>query len=272
MFALNGAPIGLVRSKAPQAPIVESSLAFLEPSIMRPSALLSVTLAVASRSASPSSDSAACTKFASSLDLGKYNTSLVNSTYFATGEYVEAKVSNAAPFCQIYATVKYGSSNNKMLFVIWLPQPSDYTGRFLAVGNGGFAGVIETSSMLADFNLGLGFAVAGGDGGHRAAANDDGNGAPDTYLPFLHNHEQIEGWIHNGISIFTPVAKAITQARYKHMKHSYYDGCSTGGAQGFALAQFHPTLFDGIVASSPGNYYSHLALSFLWNFQHTNVG
>ena len=38
----------------------------------------------------------------------------------------------------------------------------------------------------------------------------------------------------------------------------YYSGCSTGGAQGFALAQYHPELYDGIFAGSPGNYWDHL--------------
>ena len=38
-----------------------------------------------------------------------------------------------------------------------------------------------------------------------------------------------------------------------------------------ALAQYHPELFDGIVAGCPGNWYSHLALSFLWNAQHTST-
>lgn len=45
-----------------------------------------------------------------------------------------------------------------------------------------------------------------------------------------------------------------------------------GGARGFALAQFHPGLFDGIIAGSPGNWYSHLTLSFLWNAQASEVG
>ncbi|ORY16007.1 Tannase/feruloyl esterase [Clohesyomyces aquaticus] len=47
--------------------------------------------------------------------------------------------------------------------------------------------------------------------------------------------------------------------------------CSTGGAQGFALAQYHPELFDGIIAGTPGNWYSHLALSFQWNAQKTST-
>ncbi|KAK1466071.1 tannase and feruloyl esterase, partial [Colletotrichum cuscutae] len=32
---------------------------------------------------------------------------------------------------------------------------------------------------------------------------------------------------------------------------------------------YYPQLFDGIVAGCPGNWYSHLALSFLWNQQVT---
>lgn len=107
---------------------------------------------------------------------------------------------------------------------------------------------------------------ASGDGGHLAALNNGGNGAPGVYLPFMHDLNQIETWIHNAVSVFTGPAKAIVNDYYgTPARYSYYDGCSTGGAQGFALAQFHPDLFDGIYAGSPGNWYSHLALSFLWN-------
>jgi hypothetical protein len=34
---------------------------------------------------------------------------------------------------------------------------------------------------------------------------------------------------------------------------------------------YHPHIFDGIFAGSPGNWYSHLVLSFLWNGVHANV-
>jgi feruloyl esterase len=82
----------------------------------------------------------------------------------------------------------------------------------------------------------------------------------------MHDPSQVSAWIHNSISLFTPPSKSIISQYYSEpARYSYYDGCSTGGAQGFALAQFHPELFDGIYAGSPGNWYSHLALSFLWN-------
>jgi feruloyl esterase len=108
--------------------------------------------------------------------------------------------------------------------------------------------------------------VISGDSGHLASANNNGSGAPDVYLPYLHNTDEVEAWIHNAISLFTEPAKTLVALFYgEAAKYSYYAGCSTGGAQGFALAQLHPHMFDGIIAGSPGNWYSHLALSFLWN-------
>ena len=105
-----------------------------------------------------------------------------------------------------------------------------------------------------------------GDAGHLASLNNAGEGAPGVYLPYMHDPHQVLAWIHNAISIFTPAAKSIVEQYYgAPARYSYYNGCSTGGAQGFALAQFHPELFNGIYAGSPGNWYSHLALSFLWN-------
>jgi hypothetical protein len=105
-----------------------------------------------------------------------------------------------------------------------------------------------------------------GDSGHLASQNNAGAGAPGVYLPYMHDTSQVTAWIHNAISLFTVPSKSIISQYYgSPARYSYYDGCSTGGAQGFALAQFHPELFDGIYAGSPGNWYSHLALSFLWN-------
>lgn len=75
-----------------------------------------------------------------------------------------------------------------------------------------------------------------GDGGHLASLNNNGNGAPDTYIPYLHNTDEVQAWIHNAVSLFTPAAKSLVAYFYgQAATYSYYDGCSTGGAQGFAL-------------------------------------
>ncbi|KAK1467138.1 tannase and feruloyl esterase [Colletotrichum melonis] len=175
---------------------------------------------------------------------------------------------NQVAFCRVNGSVPYPENNN-VFYEVWLPESITYNDRFLAVGNGGLAGRIDYASMLENVNKG--FATSGGDSGHLASDNNDGDAYPGgIYLPFLHDQNQVLAWIRNSIALFTPVAKEIATFYYeKSPQHTYYKGCSTGGAQGFALAQYHPQLFDGIVAGCPGNWYSHLALSFLWNQQVT---
>ncbi|KAI1867801.1 uncharacterized protein JN550_006942 [Neoarthrinium moseri] len=189
--------------------------------------------------------------------------SIINATYVPAASLNISGSFNQFPFCRVYAQVPY-PENNTVGFEVWLPEPKSYNGNFLAVGNGGFAGNVEQSALM--FNMNMGFAVAGGDSGHLGSQNNNGQGAPGVYIPYLHDENQVSAWIHNSIALFTPPAKAVVEHLYSTAPvYTYYVGCSTGGAQGFALAQFHPTLFDGIVAGCPGNWYSHLSLSFLWN-------
>ncbi|KAK0664813.1 putative feruloyl esterase B-1 [Lasiodiplodia hormozganensis] len=174
---------------------------------------------------------------------------------------------NAHPFCRVASQLAYGSDDT-LNFEVWLPGDAGYNGRYLAVGNGGMAGTIDNATMVEYLNEG--FAVAGGDSGHLASENNDGDGAPGTYLPYLHDRDQVLAWIHNSIALFTTPAREFIKTYYaREAEYSYYYGCSTGGAQGFALSQLHPDLFDGIYAGCPGFWYSHLALSFLWNGQRT---
>lgn len=115
--------------------------------------------------------------------------------------------------------------------------------------------------MLEQLNLG--YAVAGCDSGHPLANSKNGI--------FMEDLGKTEAWIHDSIAMTTLATRDIvTRYYFQSPKYSYYYGCSTGGAQGYALGQYHPELFDGIYAGSPGNWYSHLILSFLWNGLHSS--
>ncbi|KAI1075898.1 feruloyl esterase [Whalleya microplaca] len=208
-----------------------------------------------------------CTKFASSIRNLTVGATILNSSYVPENTLHVSNTFNTVALCRLFGEVPY-AGNNFVIFETWLPASDTYNKRLLVVGNGGMAGTIAEGDMIG--NLNKGYAVAGGNAGHLASENNGGSGAPGIYLPYLHDEEQVKAWIHNSIAYFTPVARELTSAFYHEApKHSYYQGCSTGGAQGYALAQFHPDLFDGIVAGCPGNWYSHLALSFLWNSQVT---
>lgn len=129
------------------------------------------------------------------------------------------------------------------------------------------AGTIDYVSMLQQLNAG--YAVAAGDSGHLLSNNGNGTTAPGQRIAFLQDREETIEWIHQSIASLTTPTRGLVESFYgQPPAHSYYQGCSTGGAQGFALAQYHPELFDGIIAGCPGNWYSHLILSFLWNHIH----
>ena len=238
---------------------------------MQNAAFLSVVLHLVAALVLPH-ETQECTTFAKSLDLGSYNATLLNATYHPVHSLNVSNTFNNVSFCEVHTSVSYGNGNNTLIAATWLPDWLQYNDRFMAVGNGGMAGTIDYSGMLTQLNSGMGFAVVRGDSGHRASDNNGGRGEAGVYLPYLHDKEEINAWIHDAISLFTPSAKALTAAYYgKDATHSFYTGCSTGGALGMALAQYHPELFDGIVAGCPGKWYSHLASSFLWNAQHTAV-
>ncbi|KAL2206393.1 tannase and feruloyl esterase [Sarocladium strictum] len=200
-----------------------------------------------------------------------HNATILKTTYYDIGTFNESGVSNEVAFCEVQASVAY-SSNATLNFALWLPDADSYSSRFMAVGNGGFGGVIGYQDMLFELNNGMGLAVAGGDAGHLASDNGGSTGAPGMYTPFLHDEDQVKAWLKNAISIFTPAAKVLTEAFYsRKLEYSYFRGCSAGGAQGFSLAEFHPDLFDGIIAGGPTNWFTGNMLSFLHGAQQTNT-
>lgn len=157
----------------------------------------------------------------------EFNASISNVAYQPANARNVSGAFNQKGFCEVNATIQYGTADS-LDFTLWLPDWVNYEGRFLAVGNGGMAGTIDYVNMLQQFNSRLGVAVAGGNAGHLASRNNDGGGEPGVYLPYLHDPAQVEAWIHNAISLFTPAAKALTAAYYRDQPmFSYYDGAWT---------------------------------------------
>lgn len=160
---------------------------------------------------------------------------IANTTFVPKGSLNVTNVFNAFDFCRLYASVPYGA-NSTLNFEVWLPGRHNYRGSYMAVGNGGMAGVIDTSAMMLQLNSG--FAVAGGDSGHLASLNNDGSGKPGVYLPYLHNKDEVLAWIRNSIAMFTAPAKQLVEEFYgSPARHNYYAGCSTGGAQGYVASK-----------------------------------
>lgn len=147
--------------------------------------------------------------------------------------------------CRV-AAVLQPSADSHIEFELWLPS-ENWNGKFLAVGNGGWAGNIETGAMA--MGLAKGFAAASTDTGHKGGSASFTLGHPEKLVDFGYRsmHEMALR------------SKAIVQAYYSRAPQlSYYQGCSTGGRQGLMEAQRFPTDFDAIIAGAPVNNVIHL--------------
>jgi hypothetical protein len=158
-------------------------------------------------------------------------------------------------FCRVQGVIA-PSADSHIEFEVWLPV-SNWNGRYLGAGNGGFAGSIWYPALAA---VGLGYAVSSTDTGHKGVATD-GEWA-------LGHFEKIVDFGYRAIHETAEKSKAIVQAFYgENPQHSYFSGCSNGGRQALIEAQRFPADYDGILAGAPANDFTHLLTGFAWNEQ-----
>jgi feruloyl esterase len=152
---------------------------------------------------------------------------------------------NLPAFCRVAATLA-PTSDSDIKIEVWLPA-SGWNGKFQAVGNGGWAGVISYPAM-ADA-LRRGYATSSTDTGHVGATGAFALGHPEKFIDFAYRSEHE----------MTVAAKAVINRFYgRGARLSYWNGCSTGGRQGLAEAQRYPDDFDGIIAGAQANPRTHL--------------
>ncbi len=151
-----------------------------------------------------------------------------------------ATESGMPSFCRVTARV-----DPKINVEVWLPEKG-WNGRFLGVGNGGFAGSMQSYPQMADA-VRRGFATAGTDTGH--------SGSPADASWALGSRQSVVDFGDRSLHEMTLKAKAVITGFYGATPaKSYYNGCSTGGRQGLMEAQRYPDDYDGIVAGDPANY------------------
>jgi len=143
-------------------------------------------------------------------------------------------------FCRVAATLK-PTSDSDIKVEVWLPAKG-WNGKFQAVGNGGWAGVISYSAMADAVRAG--YASASTDTGHVGGRGTFALDHPEKLLDFAWRSEHE----------MTVTAKAVIQAFYGSAPRlSYWNGCSTGGRQGLKEAQKFPNDYDAIIAGAPAN-------------------
>lgn len=133
---------------------------------------------------------------------------------------------------------------------VWIPLGGAWNGKFVQLGNGGFAGRINSGQLRAV--AAQGYATAGTDNGHQSPVITSASwalGHPEKIVDF--------GW--RSLKETTDAAKALIAAQKGGgPAKSYFMGCSDGGREALMEAQRFPADFDGVVAGAPANYMSLL--------------
>jgi hypothetical protein len=159
-----------------------------------------------------------------------------------------AETSGAVALCKVSVTSR-PTSTSDIRIEVWIPAGGAWNGKFVQIGNGGFAGSIASGRLKA--TAAGGYAAAGTDNGHQAAGTSASwaLGYPEKLVDF--------GW--RSLKETADIAKALIKAQKGGgPQTSYFFGCSDGGREALMMAQRFPADFDGIVAGAPANYMSRL--------------
>ncbi|MGN9837250.1 DUF6351 family protein [Nonomuraea sp. H19] len=168
------------------------------------------------------------------------------------------EIPDVPAYCDVTVTLTHPGVGDHAKVRVWLPE-TGWTGRFQAVGGSAFA--------AGDYGAGLAGAIKSG---YAAATTDAGVG---TYLD--------TGWALNSdgevnTALLTNFAdrsqhemavvgkQVVNEVYGRPVSYSYWNGCSTGGRQGYMEAQRHPGDFDGILATAPAINWDEFEVATLW--------
>ena len=170
----------------------------------------------------------------------------------------------ATSYCQV--NVLYGTSPQQDINVrVGLPLgPLDggaggvvgaWNGRTQGIGGGGCSGSLNVNAPVN-----AGYVGSGNDTGHVG-----GDCTPGVNVDGSYNLQFINDFIRNGMKQQVLLSKHLAE-RYYAMKpaYNYWNGCSTGGRQGYVLAQELGRELDGILANAPAIYWTRFQTAQMW--------
>lgn len=204
---------------------------------------------------------ATCAGLASDFAFGlKDNPSIKSVTAAITTTAAPANVE----YCKV--TLVYGTKPEQNITIaVGLPlnstdggsggQQGAWNGRTQGLGGGGCAGNLNVDPAVSS-----GYVGSGTDGGHSGGDCTPGVNAGGTY-----NLEFIEDFFRVGIKQQILWSKRIANTYYgEQPAFNYWNGCSTGGRQGYLLAQELGDELDGVLANSPAMFWTRFQTAQMW--------
>lgn len=170
-------------------------------------------------------------------------------------------------FCQVKTNISHQGTNDKVLIEAWLPLTHDeWNGRFQATGGAGF----ETGMFGGHLGQAVrdGWAAVstnGGSGSDDMSRVKDGSWALKNSTDGTLEWNLLYNFASRSLVDQINIGKIITELYFgRAPHHSYWNGCSTGGRQGYMIAQKYPHLVDGILASAPAFNFVNLVTGEFW--------
>jgi hypothetical protein len=171
---------------------------------------------------------------------------------------------NNVSYCQV--NVLYGESAEQNINVrVGLPLGildggtggvlGAWNGRTQGIGGGGCSGSLNVAGPVN-----AGYVGSGNDTGHVGGSCEPGVNADGTY-----NLQFINDFIRNGMKQQVLLSKQIAATYYaQRPAYNYWNGCSTGGRQGYVVAQELGRELDGILANAPATYWTRFQTAQMW--------
>ena len=201
------------------------------------------------------------------------NTQLSNNSVIKSIKSGTTTTTTGTPYCNV--TLVYGTnSNQNITIVVGLPLngtdlgtgpvQGNWNGRTEGLGGGACAG-----NLKVDAAVNGGYVGSGTDGGGVNPTTDPASAAFQCSLWVNANHtfnlQAIEDWFRIGIKQQILFSKQIAGIYYQtNPVYNYWNGCSTGGRQGYLLAQELPDELDGILANAPAMYWTRFQTAQMW--------
>ncbi|MFF2955090.1 tannase/feruloyl esterase family alpha/beta hydrolase [Kitasatospora sp. NPDC057965] len=174
------------------------------------------------------------------------------------GGILGGTVTGVPAFCEVTVTLTHPDADDHARIQTWLPV-TGWNGRFQALGGSAYA--------AGDNGVGLAGAVKNG---YAATTTDAGLGDVVDVSWALDAEGRVNGALLENLASRSQheaalVGKQVVAAGYgSAAAYSYFNGCSTGGRQGYLEAQRYPDDFDGILANAPAVHWDEFEVATLW--------
>ena len=166
------------------------------------------------------------------------------------GRVVSARAIDGA--CRVVAELS-PVAGSRIGVHVWLPLQG-WSGRYVQLGTGGFAGTIPTPGLTAEVRRGNVVGVT--DTGHLGADGFDARWAAGQ-------PEKVVDYGYRSIKVASDAAQALASGFYgRAPERRYFVGCSNGGRQALMAAQRYPEDWDGILAGAPALRWTEQLSSF----------